>query len=234
MAVRTAPTPANGGSGQGTSYANAIDSEIQALWKRVPQYLINVGGTANAITAQTDSADVTPLTAYARNQTFWFVPTSANTSSSCTLSIDGVGALSLRLADGSALPPGALQPSTAIMVVHDGSVFRIASPLVGVAAFWVNFVGTGTVTISDSFNLTSITDNGTGDYSINFSVTLAIANYAVNGIVRANGTTTANPPRTLEISSVNAPSATVLRVWSKSTTAVEDVTAVHASAHSKV
>lgn len=44
---------------------------------------------------------------------------------------------------------------------------------------WVNFNGTGTVAINDSFNVSSITDNGAGDYTINFTNTLANANYAV-------------------------------------------------------
>lgn len=45
---------------------------------------------------------------------------------------------------------------------------------------WVNFNGTGTVAIRASFNVTSITDNGTGDYTVNFTNALPDANYAVN------------------------------------------------------
>jgi hypothetical protein len=44
---------------------------------------------------------------------------------------------------------------------------------------WVNFDGTGTVSIRESFNVTSITDNGTGDYTVNFDTALVDANYAV-------------------------------------------------------
>jgi hypothetical protein len=46
---------------------------------------------------------------------------------------------------------------------------------------WVNFNGTGTVAIRASGNVTSITDNGTGDYTVNFTNALADANYAVSG-----------------------------------------------------
>jgi hypothetical protein len=46
---------------------------------------------------------------------------------------------------------------------------------------WVNFNGTGTVAIRDSSNVTSITDNGTGDYTINITIALSSANYAVSG-----------------------------------------------------
>ena len=44
---------------------------------------------------------------------------------------------------------------------------------------WVNFNGTGTVAIRASFNVTSITDNGTGDYTVNFTTAMPDANYAV-------------------------------------------------------
>ena len=46
---------------------------------------------------------------------------------------------------------------------------------------WVNFDGTGTVAIRASFNVSSITDNGTGDYTVNFTTALPDANYAVLG-----------------------------------------------------
>ena len=44
---------------------------------------------------------------------------------------------------------------------------------------WVNFNGTGTVAIRGSGNVTSITDNGTGKYTVNFTTNMPDANYAV-------------------------------------------------------
>ena len=49
----------------------------------------------------------------------------------------------------------------------------------GVARAWVNFNGTSTVAIRASYNVTSITDNGTGDYTVNFTNAMSDANYAV-------------------------------------------------------
>ena len=49
----------------------------------------------------------------------------------------------------------------------------------GRAKAWVNFNGTGTVAIRDDFNVSSITDNGTGDYTVTFSSAMPNANYAV-------------------------------------------------------
>ncbi len=43
---------------------------------------------------------------------------------------------------------------------------------------WVNFNGTGTVAIRGSGNVSSITDNGTGDYTVNFTTAMSDANYA--------------------------------------------------------
>jgi hypothetical protein len=61
----------------------------------------------------------------------------------------------------------------------------------GLAKAWVNFNGTGTVAIRASFNVSSITDNGVGDYTVNFTTALADANYAATFGLRS-GTTT-NP-----------------------------------------
>jgi hypothetical protein len=44
---------------------------------------------------------------------------------------------------------------------------------------WVNFNGTGTVAIRGSGNVSSITDNGTGDYTVNFTTAMPDANYTV-------------------------------------------------------
>lgn len=43
---------------------------------------------------------------------------------------------------------------------------------------WVNFDGTGTVAIRAQFNVSSITDNGTGDYTVNFINAMTDANFA--------------------------------------------------------
>jgi hypothetical protein len=43
---------------------------------------------------------------------------------------------------------------------------------------WVNFNGTGTVAIRASGNVSSITDNGTGDYTVNFTTAMPDVNYS--------------------------------------------------------
>ena len=55
------------------------------------------------------------------------------------------------------------------------------------AKAWVNFNGAGTVAIRDDFNVSTIGDNGTGDYTVNFSNSFSNVNYCSTV---SNGTTT--------------------------------------------
>ena len=45
------------------------------------------------------------------------------------------------------------------------------------ALAWVNFNGTGTVAIRSSYNVSSITDGGTGDYTVNLTTAMPDTNY---------------------------------------------------------
>jgi len=57
---------------------------------------------------------------------------------------------------------------------------------------WVNFDGTGTVSIRGSGNVSSITDNGTGDYTVNFATAMPDLNYSVSGSVSWKSATWGN------------------------------------------
>ncbi len=58
----------------------------------------------------------------------------------------------------------------------------------GLAKAWVNFTGSGVVTIKDSYNVSSITDNGVGDYTINFINPFSNSDYVWVGSSEDNGT----------------------------------------------
>jgi hypothetical protein len=60
---------------------------------------------------------------------------------------------------------------------------------------WVNFNGTGTVAIRGSGNVSSITDNGTGSYTVNFTTAMPDANYSAIAIndQSSNGSWYVNP-----------------------------------------
>jgi hypothetical protein len=70
-----------------------------------------------------------------------------------------------------------------------------SAPIYGARA-WVNFNGTGTVAIRASGNVSSITDNGTGDYTVNFTTAMSDANYGAVGTV--GGTSGVISLRTIE------------------------------------
>lgn len=67
--------------------------------------------------------------------------------------------------------------------------YRITSTAIGnegtapvyAARAWVNFNGSGTVAIRASGNVSSITDNGTGDFTMNFTTSMPDANYSTLG-----------------------------------------------------
>jgi len=71
---------------------------------------------------------------------------------------------------------------------------------------WVNFNGTGTVAIRASGNVTSITDNGTGDYTVNFTTAMTDVNYAMVGTSGSAG----NAPASLGTLATNTTSVQVL------------------------
>ena len=52
----------------------------------------------------------------------------------------------------------------------------------GLAKCWSNFKGDNTSAINDSFNMASLTDNGTGDYTISFTNDFSNVNYSFAGI----------------------------------------------------
>lgn len=82
-----------------------------------------------------------------------------------------------------------VQSSTANtpVVFKDGNGTQVGT----LCRAWVNFNGTGTVAIRASFNVSSITDSGTGDYIVNFTNAMPDANYAV--LSASGGGTTTNP-----------------------------------------
>lgn len=82
---------------------------------------------------------------------------------------------------------------------------------------WVNFNGTGTVAIRSSFNVSSITDNGTGDYTVNFTTAMPDANYSLvisSDLAAANAFNLTAPTTTAaRVQSLNAALGNADRAW---------------------
>jgi hypothetical protein len=88
--------------------------------------------------------------------------------------------------------PAVAGTTTLTLPATTGTVLNDAT--VGVCRAWVNFNGTGTPAIRASFNVSSITDNGTGDYTVSFTTAMSDANYSV--VAGANGRATDTAPDT--------------------------------------
>jgi len=71
---------------------------------------------------------------------------------------------------------------------NDTGVLQTQNGMTGIAKAWVNFNGTNG-TIRTSFNVSSVTRNGTGDYTVTFTTAMPNADYASMG-TGGSGTTT--------------------------------------------
>ena len=74
----------------------------------------------------------------------------------------------------------------------------------GVAKAWVNFNGTGTVAIRTSHNVTSITDNGVGLYTVNFTTAFSSADYTLGGTANFTGGGGAESVRIVSLTTTSA------------------------------
>jgi hypothetical protein len=67
---------------------------------------------------------------------------------------------------------------------------------------WINFNGTGTPAIRASGNVSTITDNGTGDYTVNFTTAMPDANYTPVFFSDANSAIILSQPTVISSGSV--------------------------------
>lgn len=89
---------------------------------------------------------------------------------------------------------------------------------------WVNFNGQGTVAIRGQGNVTSITDNAVGDYTVNFTTAMPDVNYAFNGMCTNSGT---NIDTVVNQNLTTVPSTSSMRITViRPGTGVQDVTNV--------
>jgi hypothetical protein len=80
----------------------------------------------------------------------------------------------------------------------------------GSAKAWVNFNGTGTVAIRASYNVSSITDNGAGDYTVNFTNAFADANYSLVGAAAETLASDQFPARYFSIDTMTTSNSRIL------------------------
>jgi hypothetical protein len=68
---------------------------------------------------------------------------------------------------------------TTTLSTQGGSTVPVDTVVNGTAKAWVNFNGQGTVAIRRAFNVSTITDLGTGNYTVNFTTDLVDGNYGI-------------------------------------------------------
>jgi len=120
--------------------------------------------------------------------------TAGNATNGLALSCDNTGILELKTGTGSGTTGLTIDASqnaafAGTITATNGVTgdFKMDSGYGSVATAygcraWVNFDGTGTVAIRASGNVSSITDNGVGDYTINFTTAMPDANYSFGAI----------------------------------------------------
>jgi len=138
-----------------TNYASAGQVQDGTL-----TYLTSISGT-DTITA------VAPIsmTAYAAGQTFRFIAAGANTTTSVTLNINGIGAKSITKNGTTALAIGDIPSGAVITVNYDGTQFQVfgiaAASILGTNNTW-----TGTNAFNAALSYTSTLTGGTGIIAI--------------------------------------------------------------------
>jgi hypothetical protein len=70
--------------------------------------------------------------------------------------------------------------------ISNGTVSTSTANVINGAKAWVNFNGTGTVAIRGSYNVSSITDHATGNYTVNFTNSMPNVNYSVQAFTGTN------------------------------------------------
>lgn len=142
-----------------TNYPGAVDS-----------YTTKIDGTSDVLAADINNLQDAVVAVQTRVGTTASSPTFVTVAGAQTVS--GAKTFSSAITLGSAQMP-----------TPGGS-----APVFGARA-WVNFNGTGTVAIRASGNVTSITDNGAGDYTVNFTTALPDVSYAPVVSIGLSGTT---------------------------------------------
>jgi hypothetical protein len=137
--------------------------------------LVATADTTGALVLQTNNGTTALTLDTSQNATF------AGTATVNTVGSASATALTLKSAGTNALILDTSQK------LQFNSGYGSVATAYGCRA-WVNFNGTGTVAINANGNVSSITDNGVGDYTVNFTTSMPDANFSVSGMAKSSDT----------------------------------------------
>ena len=100
----------------GGDFANKVAAEVQRIWELVPNMLVNIGGSADAITAECSPPLVS---SYIHGQRFWLIP-AANNTGPVTIDIDQRGQVDVVSYNGQQLQADDLVAGEGTELVYDG------------------------------------------------------------------------------------------------------------------
>ena len=90
-----------------------------------------------------------------------------------------------RIEDGTVTTAKLADTAVTTAKITDANVTKVKTETAiddNIPLAWVSFKGTSTVTIEDDFNVSSITDNGTGDYTVVYTSGLPNDDYCCVGM----------------------------------------------------
>jgi len=166
----------------------AVDELLNAIIDTIDSDL-ETAGSAGAYTVTT-TRELTPYDGYSLT----VEANHDNPAGACTLNPDGLGAVSIKLNDGSDPYAGAIQSGGKYDFQYDGTNLLLKNPsprlvdytLESMCKSRCSLSASGTISIRDSHNVSSVTDHGVGDYSFNFSTAFENADRAVSFSVNVN------------------------------------------------
>jgi len=218
LVIQTGATP--------TTAVTVSSAQVVTLANALPVASGGTGATSNAaapFALKGANSDITSLTGLTTALSLAQGGTAATSASAARTSLGLVIGTDVLAPNGSAASltsfPTLNQNTTgsAATVTGNatGSTFGFNSGYGSVATAygcraWVNFNGTGTVAIRASGNVSSITDNGTGDYTVNFTTAMPDANYSLVGTVQfdTSGNEASHNLMGLEIKGIATPLTT--------------------------
>jgi hypothetical protein len=181
------------GTTSGSSIIKAPDSGSTNQTFTLPASSGTLAKTSDIPSGITSSADATAITITSAESVGigTATPVTPMGSDKC-LEISDNSSVSLVIDDTRHTNPWTIRNAGGVLSFNMGTTTALSLTDDGVrglsqftAKAWVNFNGANTVSINDSHNVSSITDNGTGNYSINFSNNMANTNYSLTSMSKA-------------------------------------------------